>query len=186
MALPGCQLVLCCCSVAEVLATPVPGVKSFPGEEEESKNAAGRAQLRCTRRALREGWRKINSKDGESAKKLIPSLKGMKTVFIYLSLWHRNTVLNSRQGRFPGWGFVSVQLDALLGSALAPLPGASNTEELTPAPHQCPPSPASRGRAGSWCLVPKPQVQVLPLNLWVRCEMAALQHLPSTSPPVPW
>lgn len=154
VALPGCQLVLCCCSVAEVLATPVPGVKSFPGEEEESKNAAGRARPRCTRRAPREGWRKINSKDGESAKKLIPSLKGMKTVFIYLSLWHRNTVLNSRQGRFPGWGFVSVQLDALLGSALAPPPGASNTAP-DPSPPSVPPFPSITGTSRVLVLSPK-------------------------------
>lgn len=154
VALPGCQLVLCCCSVAEVLATPVPGVKSFPGEEEESRNAAGRARPRCTRRALREGWRKINSKDGESAKKLIPSLKGMKTVFIYLSLWHRNTVLNSRQGRFPGWGFVSVQLDALLGSALAPLSGASNMAP-GPSPPSVAPFPSTTGTSRVLVLSPK-------------------------------
>lgn len=55
-----------------------------------------------------KGEREINLKDGASAKKLIPSLKGTKTAFIYVSLWHRSTVLNSSWCHFPGRAFICV------------------------------------------------------------------------------
>lgn len=54
------------------------------------------------------GEREINLKDGARAKKLIPSLKGTKTAFIYLSLWHGNTILNSSRCHFPGRAFVCI------------------------------------------------------------------------------
>ena len=48
----------------------------------------------------------------------IPSLKGTKTAFIYLSLWQRNTVLHSRRCHFPGPAFLCVELEALLGNCV--------------------------------------------------------------------
>lgn len=122
--------------LSKELVIHCPGVGSFPeGLGERKETRGGRGDSRAGREGARQnhsqaprlqpkqqllssdapagfreerGEREINLKDGASAKKLIPSLKGTKTAFIYLSLWHRNTVLNSSRCHFPGRAFICV------------------------------------------------------------------------------
>lgn len=76
------------------------GAGSFPGDLEERKEAHweggsregawwnGSCALSLLPLSKRKEEREINLKDGASAKKLIPSPKGTKIVFIYPGLWH--------------------------------------------------------------------------------------------------
>lgn len=112
-------------------------------------------------------------------------------VFIYLSLWHRNTVLNSSRCHSPGRAFIRVELKALLGNALSPsLPGALSTDPSHETSRGAAPlSLALPGRAehrGVAALSPA-SCCLMPLG---SCIFPMPRHLPAelplcAGPPVP-